>query len=139
MKAITLHQPWAWAIWAGWKFHETRSWWTSYRGPLLIHAGKVVDWKFSGTLSEIGGDIDHVTGAIVARCDLVACELIDSGTHGLTDRENPREWDGYLGNWEPGRYAWELENIVIIDPPVECRGYQGLWTPSDEILEKVAA
>jgi hypothetical protein len=40
MEALTLHQPWATAIAEGIKTIETRSWSTSYRGPLAIHAGK---------------------------------------------------------------------------------------------------
>jgi hypothetical protein len=38
VKALTLHQPWASAIAEGLKTIETRSWLTSYRGPLAIHA-----------------------------------------------------------------------------------------------------
>jgi len=40
MKALTLYQPWASLIALGEKRFETRSWWTGYRGPILIHAGK---------------------------------------------------------------------------------------------------
>jgi len=40
MKALTIRQPWASLIAAGVKTIETRSWSTSYRGPLAIHAGK---------------------------------------------------------------------------------------------------
>lgn len=39
MKALTLHQPWASFVALGMKTIETRSWSTSYRGPLAIHAG----------------------------------------------------------------------------------------------------
>lgn len=39
MRALTLHQPWATAVALGVKTVETRSWATSYRGPLAIHAG----------------------------------------------------------------------------------------------------
>lgn len=39
MKALTLHQPWASLVALGVKTIETRSWGTSYRGPLAIHAG----------------------------------------------------------------------------------------------------
>lgn len=39
MKAITIKQPWAWAIIFAGKDIENRSWYTKYRGPLLIHAG----------------------------------------------------------------------------------------------------
>ena len=40
MKIITLWQPWASLIAYGLKRYETRSWPTTYRGPLLIHAAK---------------------------------------------------------------------------------------------------
>ena len=40
MKAITLTQPWATLVASGEKQVETRSWKTSYRGPLAIHAAK---------------------------------------------------------------------------------------------------
>lgn len=40
MKALTLWQPWASLVALGVKTIETRSWSTSYRGPLAIHAAK---------------------------------------------------------------------------------------------------
>lgn len=40
MKAISLWQPWATLIATGAKQIETRSWATSYRGPIAIHAAK---------------------------------------------------------------------------------------------------
>ena len=40
MKVLTLTQPWATLVAIGAKHIETRSWATSYRGPLAIHAGK---------------------------------------------------------------------------------------------------
>ena len=43
MKALSVRQPWAWAIVAGWKPIENRTWATDYRGPLLIHAGRRED------------------------------------------------------------------------------------------------
>jgi hypothetical protein len=40
MKALTVQQPWAWAIIHGGKDIEMRSRSLSYRGPLLIHSAK---------------------------------------------------------------------------------------------------
>lgn len=40
MKVLTVRQPWASLISLGVKRIETRSWSTSFRGPLAIHAGK---------------------------------------------------------------------------------------------------
>jgi hypothetical protein len=37
MKALSIQQPWAWAIIAGHKDVENRSWYTHHRGSLLIH------------------------------------------------------------------------------------------------------
>ncbi len=38
MKALTVRQPWAWALMEGGKDIENRKWATTYRGPLAIHA-----------------------------------------------------------------------------------------------------
>ena len=40
MKALTLTQPWASLMELGQKEVETRSWYTGYRGELVIHAAK---------------------------------------------------------------------------------------------------
>lgn len=40
MKALSIRQPWAWLIVNGYKDIENRDWWTGFRGPILIHAGK---------------------------------------------------------------------------------------------------
>jgi ASCH domain len=47
MKALSVRQPWAWLIANGFKDIENRSWDTSYRGLILIHAGKQIDTDFS--------------------------------------------------------------------------------------------
>jgi len=44
MKALTLYQPWATLIAIGAKKVETRWWSTKYRGPLAIHAGKLLNF-----------------------------------------------------------------------------------------------
>ena len=43
MKVLTIKQPWATLIMQGDKRFEFRSWKTTYRGDLLIHAGKGID------------------------------------------------------------------------------------------------
>jgi hypothetical protein len=39
MKALSVRQPWAWAIIAGHKRFENRTWNTTLRGRVMIHAG----------------------------------------------------------------------------------------------------
>ena len=40
MKALSIRQPWAWLILNAGKDIENRSWYTSVRGRVLIHASK---------------------------------------------------------------------------------------------------
>ena len=108
MRGLTVYQPYANHIADGEKQFETRSWFTSYRGLLAIHAGK------SRSYSAIGP-----FGAVVAVGSLVAC----IHTEGLRVSEN--EWE--LGNFTPGRYAWEIVDVVKLAQPVPLQGRQGLW------------
>ena len=32
-----------------------------------------------------------------------------------------------LGDWTPGRYAWKLANVKILQSPIPVKGKQGLW------------
>lgn len=47
---MSVWQPWAWLLAHGYKDVENRQWWTSFRGPFLIHASKTMD---DMTLAEI--------------------------------------------------------------------------------------
>jgi hypothetical protein len=42
IKALSIRQPWAWLIVNGYKDIENRSWQTRYRGPVLIHTGRLL-------------------------------------------------------------------------------------------------
>ena len=125
MKAITLHQPWASLICKGIKTRETRSWAPpeSLRGETIaIHAGKTLvtdvhpaiikDMRF-----HYGNDWEKniPLGAIVATATLKGWEKT-KGT----------ELDIY-GDYSLGRYYWELEDIIEMNPPWETRGWQRIW------------
>jgi hypothetical protein len=43
MKAVSIKQPWEYLVVTGAKLIENRTWRTSWRGPLLIHAAKEID------------------------------------------------------------------------------------------------
>jgi hypothetical protein len=42
MKALSVRQPWAWAIIYALKNVENRGWPIHYRGDILIHAAKIL-------------------------------------------------------------------------------------------------
>lgn len=115
MKALTIRQPWASLIAAGVKTIETRSWSTKHRGPLAIHAGKVVPgWVLPLKIGGFEVDKDNPRGTapsyllrgpinwpyrlplgcLVATADLVDCVPIISEM-ALADAPYMRE-DGTL-------------------------------------------
>ncbi len=140
MKAITIWQPYASLLAVEEKKYETRSWATNYRGPIAIHAAKrpvrqIVDALARGTADQrqaallmerlcrpLGG-IDHLpTGSIVGTARLVRCNAIDEAfISGLTTQELA------LGDFTPGRYAWEFEEMVFHEQLLPATGKQGLW------------
>lgn len=139
MKAITIWQPWASLLACGAKQFETRSWATSYRGPIAIHAAKK---DISDVLRILPRDIaakmkkaigtewkDLPTGAVIATAELVNVWNIAyyPGTYlpqlgGDFVSENERAF----GDWTPGRFAWDFSDMKLITP-VPVKGKQGLW------------
>lgn len=121
MIALTVRQPWAWAIIHAGKNIENRSWATQYRGPLAIHAGLRNDADGERFLASIGLDIHDVGadidfGYIIGIVDLVDC------THTV---DNSR-WA------QPGMWHWRLANPRAIHP-YPARGQQGLFTVTDRL------
>ena len=171
MKAITIHQPWASLIAAGFKTYETRSRATRYRGLIAIHAGA------KQPLSILGKEDYHLIreaavalgnkwsynyvvplmqlnnlprGAIIAIARVVDCwnivvcpgtdvdtakhipiggELNVSAKHPrFGEYIVPSEQERLFGDWDPGRFAWQLELVEAFETPVPVKGRQGLWT-----------
>lgn len=143
MRCISLHQPWAWLVAQGLKRFETRSWPTNYRGPLAIHAAKRpavldecnLDVRAALYRSSHRGLSTLPYGCIVCTVELVNCYAIkdtsfirDGIALGLI---TPME--EYFGDYTPGRFAWRLDNIQLVDN-VPAKGSQGFWewTPPEE-------
>lgn len=127
MKTISLWQPWAMLIVLGVKQYETRSWSTSYRGRIAIHAAK--KWDRETIADFISPEVWHVMqqhrvrdhdlplGAIICIGDLTDCvptTLIPSH-------------EQRFGNFQPGRFAWKIERVRVLLNPIDVRGQQGLW------------
>lgn len=147
MRAISLWQPWASLCCLphpddparSVKGFETRSWPTSYRGPLLIHAAKRFtrdqrDWCFQPLIYEAlasaykeddrlaGFNLDKIpTGAIIGQVTVTGCYPSERAAK-LAD-----DYALAMGNYGPGRYAWEMHDPVLFDVPVPYRGQQGFF------------
>jgi hypothetical protein len=133
MRCLTLFQPWATLIALDAKRYETRSWATSYRGPLAIHAAKrppEVVREAMPILARCHLWRDPLTspglpalplGAVVCIVELVAIY----STTAIVDRLSEQE--RAFGDYSPDRYAWQLELVEVFKRPIPARGAQGLW------------
>jgi ASCH domain len=126
-KALTIHQPWAWATIYGGKDVENRRWKTTYRGPLLIHAGKDADPEGPAfVLRTLADPLNYgrPRAAWEARGAIIGLVFLADV---LTD--SPSRWAS------PGWYHWVLEFPHPIDPPVPHRGRPGLWAAPSAVVE----
>lgn len=154
MKAITLWQPYASLIAFGAKPHETRSWGTSYRGPIAIHAGlkpaheldgitskaicKAFDWPYEPYKTDIAPLIRKFPhGAVIAIATLTECWQVIKHTatavilrqsNGIGEDKIPIDTPYLMfGDYSIGRYIWELADIRVLPIPIPAKGKQGLW------------
>ncbi len=122
MKALSIQQPWAWAIMNG-KTVENRTWPTHFRGRFLIHTGKKFDpFGYDWILEHRGlltAEIPHrelfSCGGFVGRSRIIDC----------VDRHSS---PFFFGPW----------GFVLTDShPIEFipyRGQLGFFDVPDEIL-----
>lgn len=135
MKALTIYQPWASLIALGAKKIETRSWPTSYRGPLAIHASKAIRTEFMNLAwqdpfysalkplhGNVGGSrsIKYPLGCVIAIVQLVDCIEIRPDNV-------PTGPERYFGDYTRGRFMWVLRDVKRLKKPIPARGLQRLW------------
>lgn len=157
VRAISLWQPWASLIVTGAKTYETRSWSTSYRGPLVICAAKgglpkyeerdlieaswsSIAWKFQGALAPVinkpfSMDLEmnqNHEWPGVKISDLprgMALCICDLVACIPTGKLTQDDFYGerWFGNYEIGRFAWKLQNVRPFDSFFAVKGKQGLF------------
>jgi hypothetical protein len=135
VRALSVRQPWAWAIARGHKPVLNRASDTCYRGPVAIYASFRVDldsfeshavravastrWTSADPVTAIGGIVAVVSLAGV-------CAEAASG------RQCP------CGEWaSAGAYHWRLADPRPLRWPVLALGQSGLWELSPEVADGV--
>lgn len=129
--ALSVRQPWAWLIVHGWKPIENRGRRTYRRGPILIHAGRMMDTEAHEDLivgehpASLLHDLPHELaeayakafqanevhrGGIVGKAEIVDC---------ITNSPDP---------WFVGDYGWVLDKAEPV-PFKPCNGQLGFFTP----------
>jgi len=110
--AISVRQPWAGLIVSGVKDVENRTWRTSHRGRVLVHASARPDVVAQGSHGSDG--ILGANGAILGAVTLVDC-LFDQS----------------VSRWaEPGLWHWLLIDPELFAEPIPASGRLGIWHPS---------
>lgn len=112
MKALSVQQPWAWCIVHGHKPVENRTWPTSMRGQIAIHASKTLDVPAIGWIRSNFPEIPlpdfYDVGALIGTVELVDCVSHDRS------------------RWFMGPYGFLLAKPHVIEP-VQCRGRLGFF------------
>ena len=128
MKVLSVRQPWCWLLFNG-KDIENRTWRTSYRGPLLIHASLGKDpedfMPRQREYIESAGIVipeDLPRGAIVGSVNL-------SGVAEAGDTTSP---------WFEGPYGFLMTDPVEFKDPIQCRGQLGIRDVSDSLMARVS-
>jgi len=128
MKALTLWQPWSYAIARLGKRIENRTWMppvSAIGTRIAIHAGKRLDQEAVGALGErfqMPASFTH--GAVESVGTLL-------GWTGSISEDHPQLY------WFDGPYCWVFGDVVALPSPIACRGAQGLWTLSEGVESAV--
>lgn len=125
-RALTLNQPWPWAILHLGKDVENRSWRTNHRGRLCIHAGQKYDREGAKWIEDRFGVKPPEPDELPKGCIVAIAELNDC------IQNSDSSWA------MPDCYHWVLSEIEPLPNPVKARGKQGIWIVDKEVDMSVA-
>ena len=127
LPALTVQQLFAELIVRGVKTIENRTWYTSHRGPLVIHAGtstRVYRSDFPAFLGRVrAANAQHELDALAPIGDLPRGAIL--GTVDLIDV--CRLEDTYDSPWAVGPWCWIVSDPRRLDAPIPRTGGRGLW------------
>jgi hypothetical protein len=132
MKALSVCQPWAWAIVAGIKTIENRSRRVRYRGPLVIHASRSRRYcrgDYSGLLPDLPPWEELDYGALVGVVEVVDCVPL-AEVEGDPFALGPWCWVLRRPRLQPVPFAgqvsfFDVPNYLLVAPR-PCRNAQAL-------------
>lgn len=122
-KALSVREPWAWAIIFGGKDVENRTWKTPYRGRIWIHASSSIDRQRSTSGHDPIDLLKSAGDAAVLRAFIGSVNLVD------IVRNHPSSW----ASSRPEMYHWVLANPIPLDEPIPANGQLNLWTPPTDL------
>lgn len=141
MKVLSIKEPHASLLLTPYKTIETRSWATSYRGEIYLHASKSmpsyarekVMWDrvlnlYKKHEVKTGEKTTLHNGLIYAKAELVDC--IEMTLENIASLGQDEIDSGY---YAPGRYMWILKNITQLPEPIPAKGHLGIWNHEENL------
>jgi hypothetical protein len=133
IKALSIRQPWAWAIIHAGKDIENRSWATSYRGPVLIHAAKGMTRREYENFLDVLRDSSPLTCAINVAGGLPAYKDLLRG--GIVGKAHIVDCVGrHSSPWFFGRFGFVLADMEPM-PFTPLRGALGFFEVPAALLD----
>lgn len=128
MKALSIRQPWAWLIAAGYKDIENRSWNTKYRGKFLIHASLTLE-----QFPEIGLQYMDLMVGYAIYCKNNSAIGVIIGEAEIVDvvTDSNSEWFQNIA----GNRGFVIQNAKLWDKPVPCKGKLNFFEVPDEVIK----
>jgi len=122
LKALSIRQPWAWAIFGAGKDVENRTWKSSVRGTIAVHAAKTLHKRGYEDYIECMAPGENPPppynelerGAIIGVVDIIGCH-------------DPRVDGVHPSPWYDGDFAFILENPRMLTSPIHCGGALNFW------------
>lgn len=133
MRALSIRQPWAFAVVVGAKTVENRTWSSRHVGRLAIHASKREELgAVRQVLRAIRGQFRLRLG-IEGLCQLykerkaLGCVVGQVEMVGCTNGADALATDAEMDRWFEGPAGFVFRNARIAMDPVPCRGRLGMW------------
>lgn len=126
MKALSIKQPWVYAILREGKNIENRSWHRTFRGWLALHAS-----------AQPQGDAVFPRGIRVP--DLATLDY--SAICGVARVVDIVIKSRSIWFWRPDdgatNYGWVLADVTALTTPIPCKGALGLWEVAPKVFREI--
>jgi len=126
MKALSIKQPWIYAILREGKDIENRSWKTDYRGWLVLHASGRPRRDAAFPRGIRTPDLDALDYSAI--CGVA--RIVD-----VVSKSRSRWF------WRPDdgstNYGWVLSNPTALKTPIPCNGRLRLWEVPPKVLRAI--
>ena len=126
MQALTIKQPWVHAILHEGKDIENRSWQSSFRGWVAIHAS-----------AQPMRDAWFPRGHRVPDLDTLDCSAICGVVRIVNVVTKSRSKWFYRPDDDSINYGWVLGDFKVLKTPIPCKGALRLWNVPPKVLREL--